>query len=345
MISKLPHRIINSLLVSLLILLAGCSSDHPAAKKAEELPPASVTLFTARQSAPVRQVEIMGTVQAADSAEIAARISGTIQELTVSPGSRVKKDDLLVALSAGEISAKLLQAQAQREQVERNLTREQNLLTKNATTPATVKTLEESMRIAEAAYNEARTMLSYTKIKAPFDGVITRKMANVGDLATPGKPLVRLDDESRLQIIAAIPETLVLGISIGDTLPVYIPAAELSLSGEVTEIAPSADPLSRTAPVKITVNSDKKLRSGQFARVSLPGSRGTALMVPGAAVQSYGQMDKVFVVRDDKARMQLVRTGLRFKDQVEIVSGINDGDQVVVDGFKELQDGQPVKVQ
>ncbi len=339
----LPHRIKLSILVSL-FLLAGCRSDHPAALTAEELPTLPVTLFTVKQSAPVRQVEIMGTVQAADSAEIAARISGTIQTLTVNPGSRVKKGDLLITISAGEMSAKVLQAQAQLEQVTRNLTRERSLLQKNAATPTTVKTLEESQRIAEAAYNEARTMLSYTQIKAPFDGVITMKMANVGDLATPGKPLVRLDDESRLQIMAGVPETLVLGITIGDTLPVYIPAADLSLSGEVTEIAPLADPLSRTAPIKIHVNLNSKLRSGQFARVSLPGSRGAALMIPDGAVLRYGQMEKVFVVREGKARMQLVRTGLHFGDQVEIVSGINDGDQVVVAGNKELQDGQPVKV-
>ncbi len=340
----LPHRIKLSILVSL-FLLAGCRSDHPAALTAEELPAVPVTLFTVKQSAPVRQVEIMGTVQAADSAEIAARISGTIQELTVNPGSRVKKDDLLITISAGEMSAKVLQAQAQLEQVTRNLTREQSLLQKNAATPTTVKTLEESKRIAEAAYNEARTMLSYTQIRAPFDGVITMKMANVGDLATPGKPLVRLDDESRLQIMAAVPETLVLGITIGDILPVYIPAADLSLSGEVTEIAPLADPLSRTAPIKIHVNLNSKLRSGQFARVSLPGSRGTALMIPNSAVQSYGQMEKVFVVREGKAHMQLVRTGLHFEDQVEIVSGLNDGDQIVVNVSRELNDGQPVKVQ
>ena len=341
----LTNRSQRYILVLLVIILSGCRSEHLDPQTAEQLPTVPVTLFTVKQSAPVRQVEIMGTVQAADSAEIAARISGTIQELSVNPGSRVKKGDLLVLISAGEISAKLLQAQAQFEQAERNLKREQNLLKKNAATPATVKTLEESKRIAEAAYKEARTMLSYTKIKAPFDGVITRKLANVGDLATPGKPLVQLDNESRLQIIAAIPETLVLGLSIGDTLPVYIPAAELAITGEITEIAPIADPRSRTAPVKLNINPDKKLRSGQFARVSLPTSHGTALMLPGSAVQHYGQMDKVFVVKDGKARLQLVKTGLLFGDQLEIVSGINAGDQVVVSGNTLLKDGQPVQVQ
>lgn len=341
----LPNRMHLLVLATFVILFPGCSSEHGEQQKAEQLPTVPVTIVTALHTAPVRQVEVMGSVQAADSAEIAARISGTINDLSVNPGSRVKKGELLVSISAGEITAKLLQAQAQFEQTERNLKREQNLLKKNAATPSSVKTLEESKRIAEAAYKEARTMLSYTSIKAPFDGVITRKFANVGDMATPGKPLVQLDNESRLQIMTNIPEALVLGISIGDTLPVYIPTADLAITGTIVEIAPTTDPRSRTAPVKLNISSDIKLRSGQFARVSLPGTRGSALMLPDSAVESYGQMDKVFMVKDGKARMQLVRTGLRFGDQLEIVSGINDGDQVVVSGHSHLKDGQPVQVQ
>ena len=126
----------------------------------------------------------MGTVQAAESASIAAKISGNITDILVSPGSRVKQGDLLASISAGEISAKLLQVQAQLQQATRNLAREQSLLKKNAATVEMVKTLEDTKKIAEAAYKGARTMLSYTSINAPFDGIITKKHTNVGDLAT-----------------------------------------------------------------------------------------------------------------------------------------------------------------
>lgn len=339
------NRLIVLLTLSSLILISGCSTDHQEAKKkGAELPVAEVTVVTAQESSPVRQVEIMGTVQAADSAEIAARISGTITDLPVTPGSRVKTGDLLVTISAGEITAKLLQAQAQFEQAERNLKREKNLLKKNAATAENVKTLEETQRIAEAVYKEVRTMLSYATVKAPFDGIITRKMANVGDLATPGRPLVRIDNESRLQVITDVPEAMILGISIGDTLPIYIPAAEAEIIGEVVEIAPTADPQSRTAPVKLNIESTMNIRSGQFVRVSLPGTRGTAIMVPALALQTYGQMDRVFIVNKDKAQLQLVKTGLRSAEQLEILSGINAGDQVIVSGHDHLKDGQPISI-
>jgi RND family efflux transporter MFP subunit len=340
---SINNRLLIRLLATSLFLVSGCSGDQDeAGKTGADLPVADVTTITVQKQSPIRQVELMGTVQAADSAEIAARISGTITDLPVTPGSRVKKGDPLITISAGEITAKLLQAQAQYEQAARNLKRERNLLKKNAATPENVKTLEESKRIAEAAYKEARTMLSYTEVKAPFDGIITRKMANVGDLATPGKPLVRIDNESRLQVLTDVPETLILGISLGDTLEVYIPAAEAKVSGTVEEIAPTADPRSRTAPVKLSVEPTLNIRSGQFARVSLPSTRGSAVMVPAQAVQSYGQMDKVFIVRDGKAQLLLVKTGLSSADQVEILSGLNEGDEVIITGHTHLKDGQPI---
>lgn len=326
-------------------LLAACSSGHDKeGRTAEKLPTADVRAVEATIGTPPRQVEIMGTVIASHSASIAAKISGNITELPVNPGSKVREGDILVVISAGEISAKLLQAQAQFEQADRNLNREKNLLKKNAATPETVKTLEESRRIAEAAYNEAKTMLSYTRIEAPFDGVITRKNANVGDLATPGTPLLQLENNESLQVLADIPEAMVLDIKIGDSLPVYIPAADIRTSGTVAEIAPSADPRSRTAPVKLDIDNNQKIRAGQFTRISLPGKKGEAVMVPASAVLPFGQMQRVFVADDSRARLQLVKTGLRFDDQVEILAGIDSGEKVITEGHQHLRDGQPIHV-
>ena len=328
-----------------LLSLTGCESGHHSEKQtAEELPALEVTVMTAERTEPLRQVEIMATVEAAQSASVAARISGNITELPVRLGSEVNSGDVLVVISADEIKAQLSQAQAQLEQARRNLTRERNLLKKNAATPESVKTLEESTRIAQAAYNEAQTMLDYTTIRAPFDGVITSKPANVGDLATPGKTLLTLENESSLQVITDVPEALVLDLTIGDTLPVKIEAADMEVSGTITEIAPTADPTSRTAPVKLKIPTSEKIRSGQFARVSLPGSRGTAIMIPKSAVQSFGQLERVFIERDGRVRLQLVKTGRVVDDQIEILSGVSSGDRVVVSDTRELMDGRRVTV-
>ncbi len=329
----------------ILAVLSGCKSEPPPQQALPEMPPVAVSVASAEAVNPPRQTQIMATVEAAQSASIAARISGNITALPVFPGSRVSKGDTLVVISADEIEAQLNQARAQRDQARRNLKREQSLLSKNAATPESVKTLEEQATIAEAALTEAQTMLDYTTIKAPFNGIVTAKPANVGDLAIPGRTLLSLESESSLQVIADIPEALVLKLSIGDQLPIEIEAAGVELVGTIIEIAPTADPTSRSAPIKLRIPPSEDVRSGQFARVILPGSAGTAIMIPSSAVSPFGQLERVFVVKDGMVRLQLVKTGLLSDDRVEVLSGISEGDRVVVSDSRELSDGRKIIVQ
>jgi RND family efflux transporter MFP subunit len=337
----------NILLFPLLILvLAGCRSGrHENEQTASQLPAVKVEVITAElETAPLR-TEVVGTVQPVHRADIAAKVTGTIEKIPVKLGSRVREGDLLVKITAGEISARVIQAQAQLEQARRNLERERKLLEKNAATAENVKSLEEAFRIAEAAYREATVMLSYTTINAPFDGQIISKNANVGDLATPGQTLLRLENDEELQVVTQVPEGLVLQISPGDTLPVTVPAAELDLAGRVAEIAPAADPLSRTSMVKLDIDENESLRSGQFARVGIPGAGRNTLFVPEAALQFFGQMKRIFVVADNTARLRLVRTGRTADGRVEILTGLEPGEKVVIRHEVKLADGQPIIIE
>ncbi len=324
--------------------LSGCKDEEAIKKDAHSLAAASVQAITIKPEKSTSYMETMGTVQAADTAVIAARISGHITELPVVLGSKVNKGDLLVKINAAEISAQLLQAKAQLAQADRNLNRERNLLKKGASTPETVKALEDTHRIASASLHEVQTMLDYATITAPFTGIITKKNVNIGDLAAPGKPLMELEDETDLQLVANIPETMILKIHVGDTLPVSVPAAGFSSSGSVKEISPAADPLSRTAPIKLSLPANPNLRSGQFARVSLPERSIEAIYIPQSALLAFGQMERVFTVSDAKARLRLVRTGAVENGKVEILAGIGPGDQVITQGNKDLTDGQSVTV-
>lgn len=332
-------------IISLAVFLLGCEKEvNKTGGKIQALPAVEVSVDTVTKRIAANQVEIVGTVQAVESAEISAKISGNIIALPVDLGSRVKQGDLLVELSAGEISAQVQQAKAQLEQTRRNLLREENLLKKNAATPETVKSLQDSARIAEAAYRETLTMLDYARITAPFAGIITRKLANIGDLATPGKPLLNLEEENNLQVLTDIPEAMILHVNKDDRLKVSIPSVDLSVEGTVAEVSPTADPSSRTAPIKIRISPDAKLRSGQFARVTLAMAQAETLTVPEKSVVASGQMEKVFVVVDDTARLRLVRSGARHQGYIEILSGLNENEMIVVAGNHLLQDGQPVVI-
>ncbi len=307
-------------------------------------PPVRVQTVTVRKTELASRVEVVGTVQAVDQAVIAAKISGTIVELPVVLGSRVNKGELLVKINAREISARVLQAQAQLAQTRRNLNREEKLLKQHASTPETVKSMRDLLAIAQAGYHEAASMLSYTTIQAPFAGVITKKIANIGDLATPGMPLLRLENNHRLQVVTAIPESSASAIKLHDKLLISIPTTAKERIGNVAEISPVIDPRSRTMPIKINLSDSTGLRTGMFARITLPGRPYMTIMVPKSAIVPFGQLKKVFVVDGNRVHLRLVRTGLYRDDRIEILTGLAAGDRIVVQNNRLLSGGQEVRI-
>ena len=186
-------------------------------------------------------------------------------------------------------------------------------------------------------------MLQYTEIAAPFEGVITRKLVEVGDLATPGKPLLEMENSSLLRFECEIPEALIDRVAMGGELPVTIDAAGAALTGKVSEIAPSASAGSRTFLVKLDLPSAEKLRAGQFGRVRVPVRERPAVLVAEGAVVRRGQIESVFVVEEGKARLRLVKTGRQIDGQVEILSGLSGGETVVVRDAHLLEDGAAVQ--
>lgn len=328
------------------MLVTGCKQEHTLTP-ATTPPLSAVTVSVvkvSRQTAS-NQIEVVGTVQAVDQAEISAKVTGNITTLPVDVGSRVKTGDLLVEIRADEISARLQQAKAHLEQAKRNLAREEKLLRKNAATPESVKALKDTLLIARAGHREAQTILDYTRITAPFSGLVTRKMANTGDLATPGKVLLHLERENKLQILTDVPEAMIHKIIKGDKLPAYIPSVGIQVFGEVTELSPTADPSSRTSPIKLRINSGNNIRSGQFARVTLPLDQSETFAIPSSAVVPYGQMERVFVEKGGKAFLRLVRTGSIIsvndkQEYIEILSGLAEGENVVIQGNQSLENGQ-----
>lgn len=325
--------------------LVGCEKEQAQSRKAKALPTAIVAVEKVSKRIAANQVEIVGTVQAVEQAKISSRIAGNIIALPVNLGSRVEKDQLIIELRAGEISAQVQQAKAQLEQAKRHLAREEKLLKKNAATSENVNSLRDNARIAGGAYDEALTMLNYSRITAPFTGVITRKLANIGDLATPGTPLLYLEEENNLQVLTDIPEAMILRLKKGDTLQIFIPSVHLSIEGIVAEVSPVADPSSRTAPIKLKISAHPKLRSGQFARVTIAIDQIETLLVPDSALVPFGQMERIFVESQGKAYLRLVRVGTTGDGYSEILSGLAENESVIIKADQNLVDGQPVTIQ
>jgi RND family efflux transporter MFP subunit len=196
--------------------------------------------------------------------------------------------------------------------------------------------------VASAA--EVETMLGYTKVVAPFAGMITRKVADVGDLAAPGKLLLEIEDPTALRLEADVPEALVDRLELGSKYLIRVGSSTNTLEAVTSEITPVADPNSRTFLVKFDLPRTAGLRVGQFGRVLIPVGEGAALRIPASAVVQRGQMELVFVVTSARAQLRLVKTGKRVGAEVEAVSGISAGEEVASEGAANLTDGQPVRI-
>ncbi|MDE3084296.1 MAG: efflux RND transporter periplasmic adaptor subunit [Verrucomicrobiota bacterium] len=332
----------SRLLACLLPFAAGCAR-HDLSGAAENFPPAKVHLATVRFEELPAFTEVTGTVRPVRHALLAAKVMGAIDELPVTLGQHVRAGDLLVKISAGEISARLQQAQAQLNQVKRDLERERTLLEKNASTPETVRSLEDRFTMTQAMVREAAVMLGYTIIRAPFDGVIARKPVDIGDLASPGQPLLEIEGCDAFQIETGIPDSLAGKLAIGEPLAVSVDG--VTFTGALVELSSAADSSTRTVAAKISVPADVVVRSGQFARVQVPGAPVRALFAPAAAVTTLGQMERVFVADEkNRAVLRLVKTGAMRGERIEILSGLDDGERIVVAPPAGLREGQPLEM-
>jgi RND family efflux transporter MFP subunit len=323
------------------LALAACHKS-PEQKPAANLPPVTVRAQTVESKRRIATEEVVGTVRAKLRSVIEAKVSGKIERMLVVPGQQVKAGELLAVIDAREVQARYDQAAAARQQADADLKRLASLFEQKILSQAEYDGAQAKARIANAAVAEAETMLSYTKVTAPFAGVITRKHADVGDLATPGKPLLDMEDSRLLRLEADVPEAVVGKLALGDKLPVRVTALETELEGVISEIAPAADSGSRTFLVKLDLTAQAGVRAGQFGRVAMPVGETSALRVPASAVVQRGQMEIVFVVSDGTAQLRLVKTGKRIRDELELVSGVSAGEKVVVEGATGLADGQPL---
>ena len=346
MLSLPTSQTLSRLFLVALLAQAGLSPQlaHATEKKPTTMAPVEM------QAAPVRQVDLAipirvpGTVESVEQSTLAAKIQANVAEIMVKLGTKAQKGELLARLQAHELEARVVQAKAQLSQVQRSLALQERLLAQQAATQESVRSLRDSERIALATLREAEVMLSYTEIRAPYAGVISQKMVDAGDLTTPGMPLFQLEGTAGLQVKAQVPGEIVEGLSLGQSLPIAVPSIQASYVGKLVEIAPASNPSSRTSTIVMALNPDNNLRSGQYVLVLLPGKQAKALVIPPAAVSHWGQMERVFVLKDGRAQLRLVRTGAIVDGGIEITTGLDMGEIVLLGGSALLSQDQPVRV-
>lgn len=193
---------------------------------------------------------------------------------------------------------------------------------------------------ARGALAAARVSSADASIESPYKGIITAKMVEVGDLASPGTPLLKIDQTGGYRVEVEIPEPLIQTVRIGSAVTVLVPAAGgIPLNGKVETIVPAADAQSRTFLVKVRLPDAPYVKSGMFARVAVPLGTGSTMLVPSTAVVHEGQLTGIFTLdANHTSRFRLLRTGRKIGDSMEVLSGLPEGTRYVVSpppGFRE----------
>jgi membrane fusion protein (multidrug efflux system) len=296
------------------------------------------------QQVPLRR-ELIGAVQSSVTVDAASRVAARIAAIPVHAGDRVQRGQVLAALDASDLRAGLAQARAQLEaargQLHRAAADEQRfaaLFARGSVTASEHDAAEAAYRgalgqvgQAEAAVAAARASLVYATVRSPVDGVVVERLAEPGDMAMPGRPLVRLYDTGALRVELEVAEDLARKIELGTPLLVRVDAIGTTYRTRVNEIVPASDPLNRSFLVRAPLPSGGHLQPGMFARAALTIGSEQVLTAPADAIQQVGQLYTVRVITDGRIETRMVALGRSFHDRVEILAGLQPGQRVLLD--------------
>lgn len=329
------------------LLLTGCGSKEEPAAVVSAAPQKTIqaSVVEAKHTTVPIRVEVTGQVAPIFQATLSSRIQGTIDKLLVREGAKVSKGQTLIQLDSRDLQAELARVSAEIENAKAHLDRMNQLYIQDAVSKQELENATRAYRVAESSRKAVEAQLSYTTVKAPFDGVITEKHVEAGELASPGQPLLKMEDPLQLRLEATVAEGDLRSVSRGDKIPVIIDAlGGAPVIGTVSQILPAGDPRTHTFMVKVDLPKTVGLKTGMFGRFQLDKGATQTMLVPSAAIVERGELTSLYVVGTDQiARLRWVKVGRRFEGQTEILSGLHESERVLTEGSRGV-DGAAVQV-
>lgn len=380
---KTRNKLQLALVLSAAAFLAACGSSEQAQESSAPMVSGVAVMTVHSQSTPdyyeavgtvkpettsVLGAEISGTVKRITAKEgdrirrgqLLAVIDSRVQQaqLEAAAAGIDESNEGLVeveqALQAAEADREFAEATARRyegllarksvsqQEYDNAETRYKGALANEMATRAKLKQMEARQRQAQAQHRSAATVLSYSRIVSPIDGVVTAKSVDEGTLVMPGTPLITIEETGHFRLEASLPERFLGLVHMGQTVPVTLGSQQAE--GRVAEVVPAADPSTRTFIAKVELPRTCQCQSGQYGSANFAIGTGNKLLVPSEALVQRGELEGLFVI-DSKgtAYYRLVKTGQAFGSQVEILSGLENGERVAVSKIDQLSDG--VRVQ
>lgn len=331
------------------LLLGGCQpqTGPEADDSGEETPPIPV-----ETSVPVRgDVYAMYTgtapIEAFAEADVTAKVGGEVRELLVEEGDDVNKGQIMARLDGERLRLELNESEAKLRKLQRDYERNVDLQAKGLISDGDFEKIKYEMEALEAAFNLASLELDYTQIRAPIDGVVAQRFVKLGNTIKEGDALFRVTSLEPLVAYLHVPEREYRNVDPGQPVGIEIDAlAGETIAASVSRVSPVVDP--QTGTFKITVeivDARRRIKPGMFGRIGVVYDvHEDALQIPRSAIIEDQGAASVFVVEDDRAVRRAVQTGYGNKGMVEIISGLQDGEQVVTVGQASLKQDSRVNV-
>lgn len=291
-------------------------------------------------------IETHGTLEAENEVDLVGRVSAPIVELRAEEGMAVGKGQLLARLDESELRAQLEISRANLEEATQAWERSQSLREVALISPEELEQARTRYETAKAQFEGDQIQIGYTEVRAPFSGLIVARYVDFAEQVSPGTPMFRLSDFDPLLCPIQVPERDLGRLAVGQSAYLEVEAFPGERFGaEVLRIRPVVDAATGTVRVTLAVSGRGRLRPGMFADVFVETDRRQGVLVmPKAALSVDSIGDTVFVVGDGVAGRREVELGFAEGDSVEVMSGLADGDQVVVVGQDGLSDGTPIQV-
>lgn len=310
------------------------------------------------------------TVKAKTNSIVASMLTGKVTSIAVQEGDYVKKGQLLLTIDARDLSQKASGASAgiraaqmaassaaqNAQMANRTYQRYKNLydekvITKQEfdqyTTQKNVAALEyqraqAGVQQAQAGLGEVKVFQSYARVTAPVSGIVTQRTIDLGSTAIQGQPMLTIEAKDKgglkSEIVANIDESYLDKVKTGEEVSLEVNGK--TYKRKITKVVKYIDPTTRTFKAKVDISG---LTGGQFAKINIPVSKKDAITVPKYAVVQKGELTGVYVVdADNIISYRIVRIGKSYGDRVEVLSGLSDGDKIIISNLDKVTDGAKI---
>lgn len=327
-----------------LITLVGCQSKSENPQS--ENKPVKVKVMQIAASAMNKDKCFSGTVEEEKGTALSFSVMGTVNELHVGLGQRVKKGQLIATLDTQSMQSSYNAAKATLQQAEDGYRRMKELFDKGSLPEIKWVEAQSGLQQARAMEEIAAKSLKDCQLYAPYSGVIAQTNVEVGQNVAPGIPVAKLISEGLMKVKIAVPETEIARMALQQKAEITVPAlGGQTFTGVITEKGIVANPLSRSYEVKIRLeNSDPKLMPGMVTEVVLEQAEASSLCVIPASVVQLDEKNRSFVWVNEggKARKQIICCDKFTANGVTVVSGLSDGDTLIIEGQQKVSEGTPI---